>query len=174
MLLIKVSYLSSCTQTCTYFTVHTAKCHSERIFKKTLFIHRRMILGLLKYFTLQVLLIISKYFNAISNFVIGYSLHSGWKVDKERSQNNYDHCAKRSRILMKARKFPLASPSYDSLFLVHKKYEHPRCIYENDFVTLIGFDTKRLLFCVSNIDVYDSNYGPFVFTTQYDQICEVS
>ena len=132
-----------------------------------------MIVSVINYGILQIVLCFFKYINGILKFLFGYSLHSGSVNDKNKALNNFENCAHRMRILWWGRMFPLMPPTTQTFFLVHKNYEHPKCIRDNDNVTLMYIDEKCLLFCVSNRNIYDSKLGPFVFSSQYENVLEV-
>ncbi len=122
---------------------------------------------MIRYRLLQFLLGASKWINGIVKMLFGYSFHYG--PTKELS---FQNCVHRKKILLKCRQFPLACPDSKSFLLLHQSHDHPSCL-RDDSVSLIGFDKKRILFCVSDVNVYDSKYGPFVYSTQYEQIKEV-
>lgn len=132
-----------------------------------------MIVSVIKYCILQFFLCLFKHLNGTLKSLFGFSLHSGYVNDKNKAQNSFEHCAHRMKILWRGRMFPLMPPTNRTFLLVHKSYQHPRCIRDDDNISLMFIDEKRMLFCVSRQNVYDSQLGPFVFSSQYENVEEV-
>ena len=132
-----------------------------------------MILSVINYCILQFVLCLLKRLNGTLKNLFGFSLHSGYVKDKNKGSKSFDHCAHRMRVLWKGRMFPLMPPTNQTFLLLHKSYQHPRVIRDNDKVSLMFIDEKRMLFCVSKQNIYDSKLGPFVFSSQYENVQEV-
>ena len=128
-----------------------------------------MFLEFLNFWLLQSFLCLSKWLNKFTKIFIGYSFYRGWISEKI----SYENCAHRMKIAWKGRSSAFASPSQDCFLLFHKSYESPKMIQENDKITLMSLNEKYLLFCVTDVNVYDSKFGAFVYSSQFEFIKEV-
>ncbi len=124
---------------------------------------------------LRLWLVLISVYNGLCDFCsnhFGYSLRDGWATHGD----NFEFCAKRHKILMRAVEAFKFNTKLDNFALRHCSYEDAiEAVLEDDRVSLMGVTTDKAFFAVlpRGVDVYDSREASFFINAQFDKAEEL-
>lgn len=129
---------------------------------------------ILVYRASQLLLLTSKWFNAILKITCASSLYSGPTKEKEASLDDISKSAHTLTVVYRCSASEISSPMTSDFFLLHKDYSDPvTSILNNVNVSLMNVTASKAIFAVTprGFNVHDPNNGAFFYHVQY-QNCE--